>query len=116
VVFNCGQSAVDASITAMPAFYAADGTELAYHVQGEDYAGLFISAVTAFLDDDGLLASARLDIGFCPIMAWSKKYRYANGSENCGPSGIQQGSVQSGDEGQLRLGGRRSPEMSCDRY
>jgi proline iminopeptidase len=35
VVFNCGLSAVDASITAMPAFYAADGTELAYHVQGE---------------------------------------------------------------------------------
>ena len=49
-------------------------------------------------------------------MAWSKKYRYASGSENCGSSGAQQGSVQSGDEGQLRLYGRGSPEMSCDRY
>ena len=35
LVFNCGRSAVDASITAVPTFYAADGTELAYHVQGE---------------------------------------------------------------------------------
>ena len=29
-------------------------------------------------------------------MAWSKKYRYANGSENRGPSGAQRGSVQPG--------------------
>jgi len=49
-------------------------------------------------------------------MAWSKKYRYANGSENYGPGGAQQGSVQSGDEGQLCLCGRGSAEMSCDRY
>ena len=49
-------------------------------------------------------------------MAWSKKYRYANGSENCGPGGTHQGNVQSGDEGQLRLCGYGSPGMSCDRY
>ena len=49
-------------------------------------------------------------------MAWGKEYRYANGSENCGSSGIQQGGVQSGDEGQLRLCRYGSPGMSCDRY
>ena len=32
---SCGQSAGAASITAMPTFCAADGTELADHVQGE---------------------------------------------------------------------------------
>jgi pimeloyl-ACP methyl ester carboxylesterase len=35
VVFHCGWFAIDASITVMPTFSAADGTELAYHVQGE---------------------------------------------------------------------------------
>jgi hypothetical protein len=39
-------------------------------------------------------------------MAWSKKYRYANGSENCGSSGTQQRCVQSGDD----------PAATCQRF
>lgn len=35
MVRNCGRPGVGASITVMPTFYAADGTELAYRLQGE---------------------------------------------------------------------------------
>lgn len=35
MISGCGRSAITASITSMPAFPAADGTELAYHVHGE---------------------------------------------------------------------------------
>src|SRR6266851_8817340 len=63
MVLNCRRPAVGASITVMTTFYAADGTELAYRVQGEGVPLICVPGGpmhgSAYLGDLGGLSSHR---------------------------------------------------------
>jgi proline iminopeptidase len=63
VIFGCGLPSVAASITAVPAFHAPDGTKLAYHVHGEGVPLICVPGgpmrASAYLGDLGGLARHR---------------------------------------------------------
>ena len=60
---GCGTSGLAASIAGMPSFYAADGTKLAYHVQGEGLPLVCLPGgpgrASAYLGDLGGLSAHR---------------------------------------------------------